>query len=154
MLSTGVLVVAMLVNSFEAPRLEKFQGALAPSAEVERLMEKRPSYVGPVIALAAGGTLLIPAILMWSLGFGASVNGAASGATVALLGLVVGGVAIATMVVAGVVLIVFAAVRADLDAHVRELQQREPATSPPPAEPRAPLSVNAAPASTLLLARF
>lgn len=153
MLSTGVLVVALLLNSFEAPREEKFRGALAPSAELERLIEKRPSYVGPVIAMAAGGTLLIPAAVMWSLGFGASVNGAAGAGILALFGVIVGGAAIATMVVAGVVLIVFAVVRADVDARIRELQQREP--GPPPAEPpRVPPAVNAAPASTLLLARF
>lgn len=153
MLSIGVLVVGSLVNSFEVPRVEKFQGALAPSAELERLVEQRPSYVVPATVLAAGGTLMIPAILMWSFGFGASVNGGAGGAILALSGLIVGGVALAAIVVSSVILIVFAVVRGNLDARIRELEktrQREPGLAPPPVSP----SVNAAPLSTLLLARF
>lgn len=146
--------MALLLQQFEAPREAKFEGTLTPAAELERLVERRPSYVGPVIVMAAGGTLMVPAILLWSAGLAASAVGGGNGAPLAILGLITGGVGIAAVVVAGVVLIVFAVVRADLDPRIRELeklQQGEPGRAPPAAQPP---SVNAAPVSPLVLARF
>ena len=135
MLAAGVVAVAMMLGShFEAPREEKFQGALlarAPEAGksadqrlIDRLIRTRPSLIPGVVMLSAGSGMGLLGVLFIGLAF-IELNSLAG-----TIGLIAGLVFVPTgavaVIVGAVMLIVAAVVRGTTDDRLRELKSVQP----------------------------
>ncbi len=168
MLTAGVVAIGLLLGSRgEAPREEKFLGALLAQAdvapltvndearqrEIDELLRKRPTLRAAATVLGIGGgvaTLGGVAVLVGVTG------GSIGGILLAALGLIVGVAGLVVALVGLIMMIGNAAAQGDVDARIQELRDRpsSPTPSEPPPSPIPPPAVMLENKSTVVLARF